>query len=597
MTRRKKKAAARPRRKGNAPAEADVVDNVDGGSREASPDFDALEKEVRGGPAKQAKEKPPPQAAQLLALADSTEYCHDPEGRSYARLTVDGAAGPHQETWPVRSGGFRDWLCRQYYISTGGKAPSAQALEESLNVLAARGRYDGPTREVFVRVGRTTPDAICIDLGDPCWRCVVITPDGWSISTTSPVYFRRPKGLLRLPEPVRGGQLDELRQYINLDPAHWPLVVGWLIASLFPNGPFPVCCLHGDQGAAKSTAARVLRALIDPSKAPLRGVPRDERDIVISASNSWVLALDNLSVLHDWLSDALCRVATGGGFSTRELYSDDEEAIFDVQRPCILTGIEDLASRPDLTDRAVILHHPKIKDDSRLTEAQFWQRFEQARPRILGALFDVLAGTLRHLPGVHLTALPRMADFAIRAVAACRALNWPDDEFIDAYADNQADAISASLEESILNEPLNAFLARTYLPWEGNWQQLLDGLTTGAGEKAKSLKWPKDTRQLSGMFRRLAPNLRRSGLEVDMSRRSSDHRRERRVRIERLPENRRKSPSGSSDTSCKERFSDAPDVSDGDLQTHSGACRNGFVEGVIADLDAGDGRGDAYDGD
>src|SRR5439155_10439233 len=120
------------------------------------------------------------------------------------------------------------------------------------------------------------------------------TPDGWTVEHSSPVYFRRPKGLRGLPEPVRGGAFDELWQFLNIREEHRPLVVGLLIAWLFPTGPYPICCLHGEQGSAKSTTARVLRLLVDPSKAPLRGVPRDERDIVISAAKAWILAQDNL---------------------------------------------------------------------------------------------------------------------------------------------------------------------------------------------------------------------------------------------------------------------------------------------------------------
>jgi hypothetical protein len=54
---------------------------------------------------------------------------------------------------------------------------------------------------------------------------------------------------------------------------------------------------------------------------------------MIAAKNGWLIALDNLSRVHTWLSDALCRLATGGGFATRELYANDEEVLFDAKRP------------------------------------------------------------------------------------------------------------------------------------------------------------------------------------------------------------------------------------------------------------------------
>ena len=111
------------------------------------------------------------------------------------------------------------------------------------------------------------------------------------------------------------------------------LLAAWLVAAFRPHGPYPILVLHGEQGSAKSTTARVLRALLDPNTAPLRGEPRDLRDVMIAASNGWIISFDNLSRIPHWLSDALCRLATGGGFSTRELYTDSEEVLFDAQRP------------------------------------------------------------------------------------------------------------------------------------------------------------------------------------------------------------------------------------------------------------------------
>src|SRR5262249_9788834 len=148
--------------------------------------------------------------------------------------------------------------------------------------------------------------------------------------------------------------------------------------------PFPILVLHGEQGSAKSTTARVLRSCVDPNVAALRSAPRDDQDLIIAASNSWVVALDNLSAVPDWLSDALCRLATGGGVSTRQLYTDGEEAIFDVQRPAILTGIDELPTRYDLLDRAILGEAPVLDDEHRKPELEFYRDFEPAHPKIFG---------------------------------------------------------------------------------------------------------------------------------------------------------------------------------------------------------------------
>ena len=138
----------------------------------------------------------------------------------------------------------------------------------------------------------------------------------------------------------------------------------WLLAAFRPKGPYPILGLNGEQGSAKTTTARVARKLIDPFKAPIRTKPRNELDLMIAARNSHIVTLDNLSNIEQWLSDALCRLSTGGGLTTRKLYTDEEENILDAQRPVLLNGIEEVAVNGDLLDRMVVLSLPGISDQN-----------------------------------------------------------------------------------------------------------------------------------------------------------------------------------------------------------------------------------------
>lgn len=144
----------------------------------------------------------------------------------------------------------------------------------------------------------------------------------------------------------------------------------WLCACYRWNGPFPLLVLLGEQGSAKSTTSRVAKSIVDPSKAPIRSEPKEARDLMISASRSWLLAYDNVSSLPDWLSDALCRLATGGGFATRTLYENSEETVFECKRPVVLNGITDFVTRADLLERSILLHHPPIPEADRKTEGK-----------------------------------------------------------------------------------------------------------------------------------------------------------------------------------------------------------------------------------
>jgi hypothetical protein len=259
----------------------------------------------------------------------------------------------------------------------------------------------------------------------------------------------------------------------------------------------------------------MLRALTDPNKAPLRRPPRDPRDLMIAATNGWVVAYDNLSGLSGDLSDALCSLATGGGFGTRQLYTDDEEKLFDATRPVMINGIEDVATRPDLLDRSVGLTLAEIRDNKRKDERELWRQFEEVRPRVLGALLDAVSCALKNLPHTRLESKPRMADFALWVTAAEPALGWKPGTFLKAYGDNQQQANTLALEASLLTPLLSAFMRDHRSPWNGKLKDLFHDLRGRADEQTRKLPgWPKDPRALSGKLRRLAPNFRRAGLTI-----------------------------------------------------------------------------------
>jgi len=348
----------------------------------------------------------------LLEIAATIELFHTATGVAFADLRIGG----HRETWPVRSKRLRGWLRRRYYEETG-EALAAAAVRSALDLLEARAQFDAPERSVHVRIAAHA-DRLYLDLADEGWQAVEIGTEGWRVIGTPPVRFRRPEGMLALPEPSPGGSIEALRPLLNLaDRNDFVLLVAWLLASLRPVGPYPLLAVSGEQGSAKTVLSKLLRALIDPNIASVRALAREQRELSIAANNGHLLAFDNLSALPGWLSDALCRLASGGSFALRRLYTDDEEVLFEAARPILLNGIEDVISRADLADRAIFLTLAPIAEEQRRSEAELWRQFELARPGILGALLDALAQGLRELPRLRLARLPRMADFALWATA------------------------------------------------------------------------------------------------------------------------------------------------------------------------------------
>ena len=262
------------------------------------------------------------QSTQLVNIALQKSTCalyHTAEGLPFAQIEIGG----HVETWRLRSGGFREWLVREYF-GISRKPPGGQAIQDAIATLEAIARYDANERVLNLRVAQSE-GKLYLDLCDADWRVVEISQTGWRVSVRSPVAFRRAKGMLALPCPS-SGHLTHLKPLLNIEEPDWVLCAAWLVGAMHPSGPYPILAIHGEQGSAKTLCTKMLRQILDPSALMVRSMFRDERDLQIAASNGRILAWDNISRLADWQSDALCRLATGSGFGTRKLHSDDEES-------------------------------------------------------------------------------------------------------------------------------------------------------------------------------------------------------------------------------------------------------------------------------
>jgi hypothetical protein len=452
------------------------------------------------------------QADILIGIAESADLFHAPDSAGFADVEINN----HRETWSLRSKGFRRWLARRFFEDTSG-APNSDAMQSALNVIEAKAHFDAPEREVHVRVGHLN-ERIYLDLCDNGWHAVEIDAAGWRVVRCPPVRFRRAAGMRALPTPSARGSAVSLRTFVNVQSdSDFVLVIAWLVAALRGCGPYPLLALAGEQGSAKSTFSQILRALTDPNTAPLRSLPREERDLFIAANNGHVLAFDNVSGVPVWLSDALCRISTGGGFSVRQLYTDQDESLFEAMRPIILNGIDDVVIRPDLADRAIILSLAPIPDSRRRPETAIMTAFEAERPRILGALLDAIAQGLKRLPSTHLDGLPRLADFALWATA-CETALWLPGTFKSAYYGNLNEALENVIEADLVAVAVRS-LMETRADWTGKTSELLPVLAELAGERAaKSKDWPVNPRALSSRLTRTATFLRKIGISITRAR-------------------------------------------------------------------------------
>ena len=468
-------------------------------------------KAYQEGAQEQAKEEKKTQSQVLVSLASDMYFFHDELGTAYAKAKVND----HYEVWPVRNAKFKDILTVRYLdlSKDKDKAPGSQAMEDALKVLEAKARIYGKKQDVHLRVAEIE-ESIYLDLCNDKWQVVEINKKGWKVIDESPVYFKRSKTMQSLPPPERDVSIDDLRPFVNIkNESDFKLIIAWLLSTFKEKSPFPILTLQGSQGSAKSTTTKVLRALVDPSSLPLRTLPKEERDLSIAADNTWILAFDNLSGLSNAMSDAFCKLSTGGGLATRKLYTDDEESVFNIMRPSILNGIEDIAKRQDLLDRSIVLNLPSIDEDRRKDEKSFWKQFNEKKASILGALCTVVSEALKELPNTRLNQTPRMADFALWVTAAEKALGWPTGEFIRIYTGNRNQAIDQGLESDPIAVAV-LIMMENKTEWEDTPANTLEQLKKCIRDErlTHGKFWPTSNK-LRQRLRRIAPGLKLKGIE------------------------------------------------------------------------------------
>jgi hypothetical protein len=388
------------------------------------------------------------------------------------------------------------------YFDIHHQAPGGAALTDALSVL--EGMAERADREpVALRIAETGPQSIALDLATPDGRCVVVEPGGWRLADRSPVLFRRTSLTGALPVPGRAGSLDPLAELLNVDEARFRLIVAWLVAALMPGIPHPILALVGEQGTAKTTAARLVMSLVDASPAPVRTQPRDMRSWAAMAAASWIVLIDNVSSIPAWFSDTLCKAVTGDGIVERALHTDDDINIITFRRCIALTAIDAGRLAGDLAERLLTIELDVIPPERRRPDAEIAALYDTARPSLLGALLDLAAEVLAALPDVRLAELPRMADFARILGALDKVRGWSS---LADYTAAAAAASQAVLDGDPVADAVLALIARQPV-WSGTAGELLARLSP----EHRPQGWPRTPQAISGALKRMAPALRASG--------------------------------------------------------------------------------------
>lgn len=434
---------------------------------------------------------------------------HDELKVPYIAFTQNGS----METYPVNSSHVESMLKLMFYEVTE-RAIQSDSLKQVLGVLEAKALRN---EMIPLNVRVTSHDrAFWYDLTDPKWRAVRITANSVQIIDIPPILFRRYNHQQKQVVPQMDGDIQRLLRYINIK-ENQTLFLCWLVACFVPNIPHAMLILHGVQGAAKSTACSLLKKLVDPSALDTVALQKDSRSFVVTCQQHWLLTIDNLSYISGDVSDALCRAITGGGIQQRKLYTDADDTIFKFQRCIAINGINNVATRPDLLDRSILIELKGIPEKERRSLAELYEEFENDCPFILGGIFNILSKAMAILPNVKLNSLTRMADFAKWGYAIGEALGGRGQEFFDQYTTNRSkqheEAIDADSVATLIVE-----LMREHTEWDGYVSTLYNDLIAIAEKRnidTGNRHFPNSPALLGKHLKKVQINLAAVGISYD----------------------------------------------------------------------------------
>lgn len=441
------------------------------------------------------------QADELVNLVKvDVELFHDQSKEAYATINV----GFHDETYKINSAPFSEWLTSKYYTSTK-RCASESTISNALQTLSAKARFEGKEIEPFLRVANYK-NGYVLDLGDKDWQAIVIQNGKWKVVKKPPVKFWRTTNMMPLPMPAKSGSIKSLWSLLNIPKSERVFVLAFIFECWRNNTMFPILELIGEQGTAKSHTQNVIREFIDPNKVSLRGSPKNVEDLFVSASQNWLSSFNNLSYIKSDMQDALCTLSTGGGYSTRKLYTNNEEAVIDVSRPCIMNGIGGIATAQDLLDRVIRIELQPIK--SMIPESQLKQSLKDEKSQIFNALLSRFAKTLVCLPEVKRNSFSdRMADFIMLGEALLISMGKKV-SFAELYNKKKNAAVLQAIEAS----PTILAILRMVevIPYHGTYASLLRRLKSNYS----SYGLPRSPKGLADLLKRQAPALRKIGVKI-----------------------------------------------------------------------------------
>lgn len=438
----------------------------------------------------------------------------------FARYQV----GDHKEIHFLDTTEFRRWLEAMDFAKTGASLPPS-ALDQAIATLSAHARVSGKPREVYRRVA-FQDGAYYIDLCDDRWCVARVDESGWRILKKSSVLFTRSASSSALPRPAKGGSFERILDVANIPEKYLIVILTWIIECFRPNTPYVGISISGPQGSAKSSTQDFLKSLIDPSDSNRRAKPKSREDLFVAANRGHLLSYENLSALRPEIQDAMCIMSTGGSFSSRKFYSNGDEYTVYLKNPIILNGIVNTVTRPDLLDRMLCIELRSLR--VRMTETELFEKCDQLRGLVFGAVLDRFSEALRILPDIQSEKglqLPRMADFAQLGEAVARTYGKKPGWFLSAYARLRRGSVANALDGDPVAVAIRSFLSQRidlYGPLGVVSETLHEHWKQMPGTQIGGERWPGSGKAFANELRRLEPPMELIGISIKFGKRTRD---------------------------------------------------------------------------
>jgi hypothetical protein len=284
---------------------------------------------------------------------------------------------------------------RQVVRDASGKMPPKGEIDNLRATMRIASRQVGRRITVHQRIAKHDGMRV-IDLGDTEGQCVFVTADGWHVAPNDSVAFIRGRGYGVLPIPIKVGNkrqafklLFDWLVSLGVAKARAGLVVVVLVTWLRTGNAYPLLLLFGPGGSGKTTAARLILLLIDPTESMrLPNIQTGNDNIGAAAQHRHVLSFDNESKLSAEEQDQFCTCATGGEIVCRKMYTNGDVAIMPIHRPVVITALQPVVTRPDLMTRTIPVEF--AQRETRRGENEILAEFLEMRPALLGALCELL---------------------------------------------------------------------------------------------------------------------------------------------------------------------------------------------------------------